>query len=349
MSISTATWQQLFSLAIQFKQLEPWKYMFESDVFAVELPNDQDTLYCTILGQGGEFLGIGLYEGEEGYYGLDLISSGDLNDNPLDAVLTQKCLMLNYSNKDELSEGDEAALKQVKFSFKGKNAYPTFYQYDPGYLPVNIDTEEQAQRFIHGLTCAVNLAEICKKNKAEIFPSDVDDPFLEMDELYTASTQDGGETWQWEWREMPEVMDEPEPEISEIFLKSQLAKVKINASKSWIMEMFTSPSPIQEEEGERPYFPMMILVADPETGTAITLEALKINELHTGFQQVFVKICKEAGYLPKNIHYGNIELEGFILPICDILGIEIEYNEEISEMMEEFLSFLNSDEFDNMN
>lgn len=340
MAISKSTWQELFSLAIQFKQLTPWDWVTEQEVFGVKNPETGEIAYCTILGNGGEFFGIGMYVGTEGLNSLFELASGLITD-PMQAALSQRCLMLSFGDKEDLMETDEKVYKMLNMKFKGKSAFPLFHDYTPGFFPWTIDTEAQATMIKYVLSRAIIMCQACADDPYFFTPETED----EDEELYRVAiaTKKGAEwEWDYEWITPPEIEDEelPEIEISQIYLKSQLSNLPKNATKVWIMDIFQAPAPAQEDEKERPFFPKVLVIIDPESGLMLGNEMYKLGEIEAEFQKAFVKYCKEQKYIPNRITCGNEDTYEFVEAIGDAMGIETEIDEEVGEYLTEFKTFL---------
>src|SRR5947209_235334 len=63
-------WRQLYELAGKLKELAPWEWMDESEIFGVESPEDGEIGFVSVMGARGEHLAIGIYLGAEGLYGF---------------------------------------------------------------------------------------------------------------------------------------------------------------------------------------------------------------------------------------------------------------------------------------
>ena len=69
--------KQLYRAAVRVKELAPWDWMDESDIFGVQNPETGELGFVSIMGMAGEHFAIGLYQGAEGLYGFwDLESEG---------------------------------------------------------------------------------------------------------------------------------------------------------------------------------------------------------------------------------------------------------------------------------
>lgn len=91
-SPSLEDWRELYMSALEFKELAPWDWMSDTDLFGVQNPEDGDTGYCCVLGGCGEFLGLAVYLGTEGLIAYLGIQSGKINaeKDPFKVLLSKK-------------------------------------------------------------------------------------------------------------------------------------------------------------------------------------------------------------------------------------------------------------------
>lgn len=340
MSISKATWQKLFSLAIQFKQQAAWDWMLDSDIFGVKNPETGVTSYCTIMGNAGEMFGIGMYVGTEGLDTLLELASGEEID-PMDAMFSQKCLMVAFENKDDLLEPEEKLLKEMKLSFKGKFSIPSFRDYSPGLFPWVIDSEEQAETIIYCMEQAMVIAAKCQEDPDYLVKEDDEDG-----ECFLVYVQEAKDSDKWEatW-EVPEDFDAPEKEVeaNELYLRSNLERISIKANVNWLVDIFYYPEPVQDKEGERPYFPYMLLVLDSESSLIVGNEVFKYGNLETDLQKTLVKICRDNACRPQTIMVGTHETMDYLKPFEPYLGTKLEFDDDLADFFEELKGDLFSD------
>ncbi len=45
----SADWQALYKAALEFKEIAPWDWMSDSDIFGVKSPYDGEIGYCCVL------------------------------------------------------------------------------------------------------------------------------------------------------------------------------------------------------------------------------------------------------------------------------------------------------------
>ncbi len=126
-------WRELYAAAVEFKKIEAWTWMVDDQVFGVQNPANEEIGYCCVMGNLGEFFGLGVYLGEEGLEGYRAIQSGKVAR--ADTLFTQDCLVASFEDRQMLDPQDLKVIKQLGLKFRGRNAWPTFRSHVPGYYP----------------------------------------------------------------------------------------------------------------------------------------------------------------------------------------------------------------------
>ena len=79
---------KLYQLAFAFRKTNLWKSLYESELFAVALP-DGEIGYCCVMGSGGEHLALALYVGNKGLDTFRIMQgAGEVEAHPLKAYET---------------------------------------------------------------------------------------------------------------------------------------------------------------------------------------------------------------------------------------------------------------------
>ncbi|MCD4809433.1 MAG: hypothetical protein K8R17_05995, partial [Methanosarcinales archaeon] len=141
-SPSLQEWKALYEAALEFKELAPWNWMHETDIFGVKDPVSGEIGYCCIRGGAGEHYALGLYLGSEGLYGLSRILSGEFSEFKDEALFIQNCLMASFEDRKSLQKQDLQQIKALGLKFRGRNAWPLFRNYMPGFFPWYLNDDE---------------------------------------------------------------------------------------------------------------------------------------------------------------------------------------------------------------
>ncbi len=244
---SLQEWKALYEAALEFKELAPWNWMHDSDIFGVKDPVSGEIGYCCIMGAAGEHYALGLYLGSEGLGGLSRILSGEFSEFKDEALYVQKCLMAFFEDRKYLQKQDLQQIKALGLKFRGSNAWPLFRSYVPGFVPWYLAGEE-ARFLTVALKQAIDVSTRFKNDPGLlVHPSKVHYLVRVPDKL--------GESiiWKDEWLEPSPLKKEDSPTmpIDETTL-SRLKKARLQRRGTWEIDFFYVPAPVWEK-GERPY------------------------------------------------------------------------------------------------
>ena len=155
---------KLFELAFIYKKTKLWKMLWDSEIFAVSLP-DGEIGYCSIMGAIGEHCALGLYVGEKGLNSFRIVLSGpgmvsELNYHEF--LLSQDCLQCAFENRDGLTEEEVEAARDYarrnRIALRGRNAFPHFVKFRPSYMPWFLRDEQDQRRLCAALEAAIEVA-----------------------------------------------------------------------------------------------------------------------------------------------------------------------------------------------
>ena len=95
------------------------------------------------MGRGGDCYGIAVYEGYQGLNDYMMLPMQErMNLSPEFAMFNQKNLTCYWGNRDELTDKQRKTIKDLGYTYRGKNQWLYFMSYEPGYCPYNLDEEE---------------------------------------------------------------------------------------------------------------------------------------------------------------------------------------------------------------
>lgn len=136
-------WKVLYETATRIKELRPWEKFYDMDLIGLRYGAEEDTIFCSILGRGGTCYGITVYEGYEGLNSLLMIAmQQSMNLSPEYAMSCQKNLTCYWGNREELTDKQRKIIKDLEYSYRGKNQWLYFLSFEPGYWPYQMDAEE---------------------------------------------------------------------------------------------------------------------------------------------------------------------------------------------------------------
>jgi hypothetical protein len=336
---SAETWAALYQAAIEFKQIAPWEWMYDSDIFGVQNPDTGEIGYCCIMGNLGEHFALAVYLGTEGLEGYDKIASGEL-ESPEDAILYyQKCLSASFEDRDLLSKPDLDTIKSLGLKFRGRNAWPFFRSYLPGYIPWYL-TADEARYLDIALRQAIDVVRRFQENPDLLVPP------REGQYLVRVPEQRAGEThWSDQW--LAPAPLSPEAIVIPSIDEARVARIKQSISArqgTWEADFFFSPDPVQEG-GERPYYPYMFLWVDRQSGMVLPPHLANAENYRVEFQGHFLELIEQARFLPREVCVLKQEALALLEPITQRLGVKLRRSRRLGaleEARDSLMSFFDS-------
>ena len=311
-------WSNLYQASSKFKKISPWAWMANEDLFAVVNPKNGEVGYCSILGNGGQEFGLGVFLGAKGYSRfLDMLSDNAETEDFDDSIMTPM-LSLLFANRQDLQRQDIAAIKSLGLEFHGIRSWPLFRSQKPGYAPWFLEKDE-AIYLTMALEQALIVAAMVQKNGVDLHK------MAQKDLIFTRFYYDG--RWEDEWRK-PETLNQdssrnkdevPATEEAELLLLSNSGRKKIG---TWEVDIFILPTPIGPKSA-RPYFPLDFLVVDGKEGIVINNETTDPWLNSTQQRGVIIEILKNAKQLPRNIRVKSRKVEEIITPVVQRLNINL--------------------------
>jgi hypothetical protein len=292
---SLKDWKSLYDAAIAFRNIKPWEWMKETDIFGVRNPQTGEVGYCCIMGEMGEVLAIAVYLGTEGLEGYLNIRRGQIQHDDPDSLFIQNCLMLSFENRKLVQEDDREIINELGLKFRGKNAWPVFRRYEPGYFPWFLNRDE-----VLYMTNALQQAtDICLrfKDDAKLFCAPDKNQYL----IRVAEEKNGRVFWKDEWRKpsLPEKKEQGfyKP-VDEVRIQ-RLKKTVKSTHAIWEIDFFYAPTPVLE--GERPFFPYAIMIIDHDTGFILDMHLAETRSYQEEFLDQFLNCIETTSVIPLEI------------------------------------------------
>lgn len=306
---SHSEWLKLFELADELKKLKPWQWMDDQHVFALNNPIDGDYVYCSVLGSAEQEFGLVTYIGQQGLIALDkLYNMPSIHD----IIFEQHALFVSFSNRDELEKEDYQLIKSLDLKYRGKKQWPLFRSYVPGLYPwwlnkkeVGLLTEILPQVINICLQMKEHPSLIPAYNEKEVVRFDDD---LQKHKM-TVHPKEA----------VP--VQIPEIQVNELFL--QRMRKQMNRLRAPIeFDFFYLNDPIQESPGQRPFFPLMVLVVECEQELIIHQDIIRSSELHT-VADCLMEMINKLQMLPSEIYVQRHELFQLLEPLSNKLDIQL--------------------------
>jgi hypothetical protein len=304
--------------------------MKDEDLFGVQNRETGEIGWCCVLGNLEQVYGLVVYLGDEGLQGYIKLQTGDVGLYDPDSPHLQKCLMLSFDDRQQLEKEDLGVIKQLGMKFRGRNAWPLFRNYEPGYIPWFI-TSDQARFLADAIEQAIDVSVRFKEDTELLYPFD--------EEFYLVRVPRGNEgspSWHDDYVK-PEPVEIPvtiDDSIDEI----RVQKIKMTATQrvaTWEIGYCFAPTPIQEHPSMRPYCPKMLAVIDHESGLAVTLHMAEEPHVVEECRNHFLGLLESLHWYPSHIFVSREEARLLLEPITSRLGIAVSVMSRL-EVFEDF-------------
>ena len=308
-------WGALYEAAARIKDLKPWEKFWDMDMIGVQNGEEEDTVFFSVLGKGGECYGIAVYEGYEGLNTYMMLAmQKNLNLSPEYAMFNQKNLTCYWGNRDELTNKQRAVIKDLGYKYRGKNQWLYFISYEPGYWPFNMDEEEVVRMTEHMRDLEKALQ--CYDESG----ADVD---FESGNMFLLTFGKDKKTWDCGEVPLPLTCFQcGHLIINDEELLSDLAKMP---GCSAVLEAGVLPmgASIADKKYDRPSNPMLALLGDAESEIMLKFEMTEPEDDAVALlAEIIIAFILEYGS-PKEIRVSNVIVESGLRQICDVCKIKL--------------------------
>jgi len=327
-------WYDTLKVAKQYHALKPWNVMYDDHIFGVYDPVSSQYLFCSVIGNMGEIHGLAVYVGMDGFFALiDTLTSGR---DEFDILQRQHGLLISFEDRLDLTKEEYKLIKSYDISFRGKKAWPSFVSYKPGYYPWQMNNEE-ARLMILALEEAMN---VCEEMKTGLqLPDILKDEQLLIRANNHPNAQSENTSFIIDLEDIFANDTRLELTISELEIK-RISKIKKILPVTIEFSLNYVNMPIEVTQGERPIFPLAVIVADYDESIIIhhQLYEEQIN-CHIA-QREFVNILHNFNGIPNTILTDD-RTYYYIVPLLEELNITVEIAERLPTT-EELLQGLQS-------
>jgi len=144
MNANSQDWIRLIESSVRIKQLAPWQWMREDDVFGIAHPETGEIGFISVMGALGEHLAVSVYLGASAlarFLALQQAPQGVLDEHP-ELLLEIPQLQASFEDRGELEAWDRQLLRGLNLKFRGRKAWPRFQSFRPGFMPWRLEPEE---------------------------------------------------------------------------------------------------------------------------------------------------------------------------------------------------------------
>ena len=326
--ISEKSWLKLYNAATAFRDLHPWEWMYDSDIFGVKDPQTGETGFCCVMGNLREVFALAVYPGDKGLKSyLRLAGCGEAPEDT-DIPLEQDCLMASFEDKEYLSKEDREIIKELGLEFNGKSAWPLFRRYSPGRVPWFLNSAE-----VEYLTLVLEQANIaCQRFKADKKMLRTNRPNTYFVRVAQVTNQET--LWRDEW--IPLANPTEEKAHLNLFLNGdrleEIKKQMPRRESVWEMDLFYSPFSISEKTP--PYFPKIFLCCEQSSGYVLGHHLFTPENYQESLADYFLDFIETVGFLPSVIKVKKDEVHNLFCYLLSNLGVIIERTGNLAAVQE---------------
>jgi hypothetical protein len=333
-------WRKLYAMAGRVKEMAPWDWMMEDEIFGVQNPESEEIGFVSVMGAAGEHFAIALYPGADALYDFLYLHEagveGLAEDIAPDRVLEIPQLQASFEDRDQLDKEDREVIKKLNLKFRGANNWPQFRSYAPGMFPWFLNSSE-ARFLTDALEQLLDVAPRARDNEAILYGED-DEDFL----VRVPRKENSHLIWE------DKIMRVPEPEKkapAPAPLDPQQLETLKRLPKTTLaleMELMMLPMPAREKKG-RPFFPYLLLITDAERGLVLGTDMLEplpsLEAMRAGLPLKLAEIMSQYGAVPRSITVRTETTAKLLAPLAAELGIQIKQSPELPAL-DEALNFM---------
>ena len=313
------TWKEFYEAAIAYRDLAPWEWMHDSDIFGVQDPESGEIGYCCVMGNAGEVFALGVYPGDEGFKSY-LILLNQPDDLPFeDQValgMNQVMLKVEFVDRADLAEQDLKQVKALGLKFRGRNQWVLARFHRPGTPGWPLDAN-QARRLTHTLRQACEVAVRFKEDEGLLYGN-------EGKMLLRASKQkDVQLEWEDQYEKFKAYTVSPFPSIKPTPALVKKAKKELKQKPGALLFMHQyMRSQVKGEKG-LPIVPKISLWVSYPSGMILGTEMLGPEDGMEKLEASFFKQIHKLGYIPQQIGASSVMGSQALAQLAKELGIEL--------------------------
>ena len=278
--------------------------------------------YCNVMGRNGEFYGMSLYIGENGFSSFYNILGPQYSNNDealFECMISQECLQICFNNKDDLRLADlnsvQEYTKRNGVNLRGANSYPAILRMKSYYMPWYVEDKKEYELLREALEAAIFVSEKLKGTSAEKigFTESFEIPYLVPN----------GDSFDWQTTQLPNktAKNLPAPSLS----KSKVSKLKaLKQLNKWECKVVHLKKPIQETPDSAPYFPAVMIAVECRNNHILPVEPVRDYEINAPkMLDSFADELLKYKRLPKTICVSDNRTYSLLQSFSKDCGVEL--------------------------
>jgi hypothetical protein len=328
---SREDWKRLVDAAVRIKQLSPWEWMDEDEIFGIRHPDSSEIGFISVMGGLGEHTAVAVYLGTEALARFMELQQAppDVLDEYPELLMEVPQLQASFEDRGDLEDWDRQLLRNLGMKFRGRKAWPLFQSFRPGFMPWRLEPEE-----VRYLTLAIEQLEQVAPRVEESHD------FLLGEEpgtfLIRSCRAPAGKAAVWEDRY--ETVPEPvSPLIPLAWNPDDVKKLKRASPSGDVIELdfFMFPGRIGDKD-QRPQAGYVLLAVHAQSNLVFGVEMLAVTD---SFEHMLgcvpgwiLSRLAEPGMRPKKIHVQSERLIYILRPAFQELGTKIVFKPRLKKL-----------------
>lgn len=312
---SLEQWKELYETTTRIKELKPWEKFWDMSLIGIRYGSEEDTVYVSILGRGGDCYGVVFYEGYEGLNTFLMLTMQERMNLSMEyAMANQKNLTCYWGNRDELTTKQRKIIKDLGYSYRGKNQWLYFLSFEPGYYPYNLDEDEVLR--MNGYMQDLELA-LQHYNEADV------DVKFEDGEMFLLTFEEDKKTWSFGPEPLPFLAFQfgnlilTDDELLDNLAKAPKVKLALEA------DIAAGVAKVADKKYDRPANAAMTMLADAASGMMLSFELTEPDDDPVVMlAETLIQFIFQYG-APKEVRVSNVIIEAGLEQICDVCGIKL--------------------------
>lgn len=313
---SLQQWGALYEAATRIKGLEPWETFWDMDIIGIQYGKQKEnSVFFSVLGHGGECYGIVAYEGYEGLNDFLMLTMQEkMNLSTEYVMFNQRNLTCYWGNREELTEKQRKIIKDLGYSYRGKNQWLYFLSFAPGYFPYNLDEDEVVRmtEYMQDLELALRYYE---ETKPSVNFADGN--------MFFVNFSENKKTWSFGEAPLPftafqfgslQITDE---KLLEELSQTPRGKMTLEA------DIAITGARVSDKAYDRPANPALAILVETVSGMALGCDMTgPEDDPMVVLAESVIKFIFQYG-APKEIRVTNIIVEAGLEQICKVCGIKL--------------------------
>lgn len=321
---SLEEWGDLYRIGTLLWEMEPWQYIWDTDLIELTRPGQAEPVYCSIMGKMGQTFGIAFYEGKKGLDEFSLMLEHDRFGVPAEyATFRMNSLTIYWGDRAQVSPKQYKILKELGYKYRGHNSWMYFIAQKNGFFPF-LPNREEVLRLTDYSQALISALEYMKTWQLPV-------------------DYEGGEMFHFDWAPKPEdrkgSVVRPDTGffmvgiVIEEKIRRKLAEQKATPQVLEV-DLDYLMAGVDDPNHDRPLCPRIALMADHKAKQILYAENTPWNEdPEVSLVDILTDWILQNGR-PKRILVRNRLVQAMISDLCEVCKTKLEWQPKLTVLDE---------------